>query len=196
MLHQSYTIDNVSIKNFIDLDEVTLLNILEWRNSECVKKWMYKTDIISKENHMSFCESLKYNYTMGYWLMSIGAKQIGVFNLTKYDVINQTGEFGFYLNPKYFMSGLGIDLFYIALDLFFSKFQLNSIYGFVKCSNASAMLMNDFFGLHHMKIISIEAENYSERVITKEEWTCRDLKYSTINKSFISYINTRRKMTN
>ena len=192
MLHQSYTIDNISIKNFIDLDEVTLLNILEWRNTEGIRKWMYRTDIIVKENHISFCESLKYNDTMGYWLVFIGAKQVGVINLSKYDFINQTGEFGFYLNPKYFMSGLGIDLFYIALDLFFSNFQLNSINGFVKYANTSAMLMNDFFGLRHVKIIIIESENYSERLITKDEWTFRDLKYSNINKSFIYFINSRR----
>lgn len=193
-LHQSYANDNISIKNFIDLDEETLVNILEWRNSKDVRKWMYNTDIIAKENHLAFCANLKNKDAIGYWLICIGGKKLGVINLIKFDVTNQTGEFGFYLNPQYFMSGLGVNLFYIAIDLFFAKFQLNSIQGFVKDSNTSALLMNEFFGLRHIKYLSINNENYSERLITKEEWTYRDLKYSNINKCFISYINSRRKI--
>jgi UDP-4-amino-4,6-dideoxy-N-acetyl-beta-L-altrosamine N-acetyltransferase len=194
-LHQSYSNDNALINNFIELNDEILLNILAWRNAEEIRKWMYNDSIISEENHLTFCRSLKNNITAGYWLMCLGNKNVGVINLTKYDEINKTGEFGFYLNPQFFKSGLGLNLYYIALELFFNNFKLNNVQGFVKNTNSSALLMNEFFGMKHVRFLDIDNDNYSERVITKEEWKLRNLQLNNINKSFISFIVNKRKIS-
>ncbi len=47
-------LDDMSLTNFIDLSDSKKLMVLAWRNNEDVRKWMYTSDIISKEEHFSF----------------------------------------------------------------------------------------------------------------------------------------------
>jgi UDP-4-amino-4,6-dideoxy-N-acetyl-beta-L-altrosamine N-acetyltransferase len=187
-----FSIPPLRLENFLILLEDQLLEILNWRNSEEIRFWMHNTDEISKENHLRFCESLKSSLTSAYYLVYKNDKPIGVVTLINYNSIDETGEIGFYLNPKYFKSGLGLEVFFIGLEMLFKEFNLEKIIGFVKIENSNAMQMNDFFGMKEIELVKLSDSMYSKRLINKSDWLKLGFRPDTLLRSFSQHIKNQR----
>jgi UDP-4-amino-4,6-dideoxy-N-acetyl-beta-L-altrosamine N-acetyltransferase len=193
---ETFSIPPLRLENFTILLKDQLLEILNWRNSKEISLWMYNTDKISEDNHLSFCESLKYSLTSAYYLVYKNETPIGVVTLTNYNSIEETGEFGFYLNPKFFKTGMGLDVFFAGLELLFKKFNLEKIIGFVKIENSNAMQMNDFFGMKEIELVKLSDTMYSKRLIYKLDWLKFGFKPDTLLSSFSQHVKKLRSSNN
>ena len=87
---------NVELINFTDLSKDEKEMILAWRNHSDVKRWMYNTEDILLENHLSFIETLLNKKDKLYFLVKSDEKYIGVIDFTNITTIDC--EFGLYAN--------------------------------------------------------------------------------------------------
>jgi UDP-4-amino-4,6-dideoxy-N-acetyl-beta-L-altrosamine N-acetyltransferase len=188
----TFSIPPIKVKNFTILPQDQLLEILNWRNSEEVRIWMYSKDKISLENHLNFCQSLSTHTSSAYFLVLKNETAIGVVSLINYDEIEQSGEFGFYLNPQFFKSGVGLDVFYVGLELLFKEYNLNKVIGLVRIENTNAMFLNDFFGMLEVEFVIMSGSTYSKREINIDKWDNLGFKSNTLLKSFSHYVKNQR----
>lgn len=70
------------IVNYVDCSHEQHLEILNLRNLDDVCKWMVNTDIISREVHFKFVESLKVNPNRLYYAIYRYGVLVGTYNLT------------------------------------------------------------------------------------------------------------------
>lgn len=88
----------IKLINFtqLSLDEKKL--ILKWRNNPLIKKWMYTSEDISFEKHLSFIESLRLRKDKLYFLVQENNEKIGVIDFT--NITSHSLDMGLYLNPS------------------------------------------------------------------------------------------------
>lgn len=144
-LHQSFVDDEVQFIHFSQLDQTLIWEVLAWRNHPEIRKWMYNKNIISEKDHLRFLRLLPQQRQRYYWLVKKGDKNWGVVDLSSYK--NGESEWGFYINPAYMGSGKAIQLFYHALQFFFTQIRLKRVYGYVGCHNANSLLLNELFDM-------------------------------------------------
>ncbi|SFV60239.1 N-Acetyltransferase PseH involved in the biosynthesis of pseudaminic acid [hydrothermal vent metagenome] len=139
--------DKIALHKKIDLMLTKLINftkltfdekkmILEWRNNQSIKKWMYNRDEISLENHLSYIESLNSREDRVYFLVKDKKNYIGVVDLT--DI--QKGikaELGIYINPM--LKGYGTLLMSKIIDYSFNKLYLKVLQANVYEDNIKAI---------------------------------------------------------
>lgn len=89
---------NMELINFTQLNDTDKIEILQWRNSIDIKKWMYNTQDISKNDHLKFIESLKTDNKKQYFLLLKQNIKVGVVYFT--DITTQCCKFGLYSSPK------------------------------------------------------------------------------------------------
>lgn len=104
----------LSAINFINLDQETLKEILFWRNSKEIRKWMFNQNEISLKEHLEFVESLQYRKDKVYYLVKKGDKKLGVFDLNK--IKDNEAYLGIYLNPIFIGQGYGSEILSFMLD--------------------------------------------------------------------------------
>jgi hypothetical protein len=153
---------------------------------------MYSKDEISLENHLNFCQSLSTQTSSAYFLVLKNETAIGVVSLINYNEIEQSGEFGFYLNPQFFNSGVGLDVFYVGLELLFKEYNLNKVIGYVRIENTNAMFLNDFFGMLEVELVIMSGSTYSKREINIDKWDNLGFKSNTLLKSLSHYVKNQR----
>lgn len=86
----------ISYVNFTRLSEEDLLYILDKRNDPNIRQLMVNQEIISRRDHLSFCEKLKKSSDKLYFLMKYNEEKVGVFNFTSIDFDVHTYEPGCY----------------------------------------------------------------------------------------------------
>ncbi|MGZ4118499.1 MAG: GNAT family N-acetyltransferase, partial [Bacteroidia bacterium] len=107
-----YQKGNLKFVNFIALSEELKIEVLNWRNDDRIRKWMFNKNKIILNDHLNFIQKLCTDNKNYYWLVYKQEQAIGVININNYEANNQSCEWGFYLNPALFMSNLGFELFY------------------------------------------------------------------------------------
>lgn len=126
--------ENITLKNFTDLSDETLKELLNWRNHLSIRSKMKSSGLISEEEHFSFVESLKKSKKSYYWLAIRKKIEIG----TVYLHLNENkkeGEWGYYLAPEFIGSGFGLELGYESICIFFEEFKIKQLNGYVKLTN-------------------------------------------------------------
>ncbi len=195
-IHSSFKINDCSLINFIELGDLELLEILDWRNADQTRRWMKNDQIINRENHLSYCHKLMDNMNVGHWRVEFEDKKIGVISLNGIDNINRQCEWGFYLNPRYFIGDASLRIFNCALGLFFEKFDLIKLVGSVKVENRSALILNDFFGMKEMHRFFIENIEYSHREMLKNDWHSNSHVSENLKTEFAKFIKSRNNNEN
>jgi UDP-4-amino-4,6-dideoxy-N-acetyl-beta-L-altrosamine N-acetyltransferase len=130
-----YKCGNLEFTNYLDLSKQELLVILEFRNHIDVRKMMNNTGEISISDHFSFIEKLKQDGDNFYWIVRKNENIIGAIYLNKIDHENKSAFWGIFLNPKYIGTGIGLEIEFECMRLFFDEFQLNIIKGEVIQNN-------------------------------------------------------------
>jgi len=130
-------LDKIELIAFQELSEENKLLILNWRNHDNVRKWMYNSETILSENHFKFIESLKTSTTNKYFLVMEDEKKIGVIYFTDIDNLKKKAEFGLYANPD--IKGVGKLLMDIICDYAFEKMSYNKLIAEVFDSNKRAI---------------------------------------------------------
>jgi len=160
-----------SFKNFrqITNDEIRL--ILEWRNHDNIRKWMYHQDIIPLEKHIQFIENLKADDTKQYWLVKRKGMDIGVISIV--NIENETGEFGYYLAPFLHQSDLSVEFYYNSLLFLFEKIKIEELYGYAIVTNKSANSLATLFKFEKKEIkkdIDGELIDFFHLKINRVKW--------------------------
>jgi UDP-4-amino-4,6-dideoxy-N-acetyl-beta-L-altrosamine N-acetyltransferase len=108
-----------------------LKQVLQWRNSERIRKCMYNDEIISLEAHTAWFTTQEQN---GYHLIFEYCSQpIGVVNITQVDQKNQKCYWGFYIGELGTPTGSGLAMGFYALNYIFSELHMHKL-----CSEAFA----------------------------------------------------------
>ncbi|MFK8004945.1 MAG: UDP-4-amino-4,6-dideoxy-N-acetyl-beta-L-altrosamine N-acetyltransferase [Saprospiraceae bacterium] len=172
LLHESFFMGNVEYRNFCNLNQEEALMVWEWRNHPAIRKWMYHSDIIPRENHFLFLKNLPKKTDNFYWLILEEGEYLGVINFSNFE--NYQSEWGFYLNPNLFGKGKSTNLIFNALNFFFKKLDLTQVYGFVRCDNHIALRFHDFIGIQKTGTQYIKVKNvnvlFERREMPRERW--------------------------
>lgn len=144
-----------------DLTETESNLVLDCRNHTNVRKWMFNSDIISKEDHDLFVHSLKSSIQRVYCAVFKNQKLVGCIY---YHVI-QDGIFyaGHFLNPRIISSGFGIYFEYVYLQYFFEYLKAKEIKAQVKEDNKSMIDIHRLCGFSETRILGEDVINYSLR---------------------------------
>ena len=78
ILNNSY-----QVVNYLDCSHEQLMEILNLRNRDDVRKWMVNSDVISEDKHFRFVETLKDNSNRLYYAIYKDGELMGTYNLTK-----------------------------------------------------------------------------------------------------------------
>jgi UDP-4-amino-4,6-dideoxy-N-acetyl-beta-L-altrosamine N-acetyltransferase len=139
--------------------------ILEWRNHESIRKWMYDSEIISEVLHLKFIENLKNNTKNKYFLVQKNNTEIGVIYFNKIDVINKSTYFGLYANIN--LSGVGSALLEIICNYAFEQLKISSLNAEVFKKNKKAIYLYNKFKFREV----------GKRIVSDKEVICMELKY-------------------
>lgn len=168
--------ENIRFENFTGLNEMSLIKILSWRNHNRTRSQMRSTEIIGKEDHILFVKNLKNLKKSHYWLASGESIKIGVVYL-HINKSKKEAEWGYYLAPKFIGSGIGLELAYESICMFFENFDINMVHGYVKPTNKQAGKIQEILNfekqnkfvdnlLHYV----MDAENFNQLPKTYREF--------------------------
>lgn len=134
---------NPEPKNFVELNEEEILEVLRWRNHPFVRQFMNNDAAISEQEHHNFVNMLKKTrHFARYWKVD----NIGVVYLNKIDRDNRTAYLGIYINPDNPATGKGARLMSILLKAAFYQLGLKTIFLEVFESNIAAIKLYSRFG--------------------------------------------------
>ncbi|MDX2281781.1 MAG: GNAT family N-acetyltransferase [Saprospiraceae bacterium] len=199
MMHpfqQTYTEELLVYRNFIDIDQQGLINILSWRNRVEVRKWMKSVEEIPIEQHLKYCAELKDKTDRGHWVIEENGRALGVININQYFEVDNSCEWGFYLNPVYTMGDTMLKVFYYSQHLLFDYLNTHRLIGKVKLDNKGAILLNDFLGMREVDKEIIDNSLYSLREQFKEDWTNKRPNIEGLSGAFVTYILSIRNNKN
>jgi UDP-4-amino-4,6-dideoxy-N-acetyl-beta-L-altrosamine N-acetyltransferase len=98
--HGNYNIHELKVVNFTRLSDEERKMVLDWRNHENIRKWMYSDDVITEEEHANFIDKLIVETSRFYWVvMNKEGSYLGTVNLNKIDLKNKHAYLGIYSNP-------------------------------------------------------------------------------------------------
>ncbi len=101
--------------------------VRKWRNHPNIRKWMYNSKPISREEHLSFIEKLKQSGEDFYFLVKEGGKYIGVISIRRVDFYHKHCFLGIYANPYSKTKGLGKKLIQALDELVFDFMKFHSL---------------------------------------------------------------------
>lgn len=119
--------ENITIKNFINLNDEEVEMVRRWRNHTDIRKWMYTDHEINIEEHKNFIENLKRDNRNFYYLVYLADKPIGVFSLNRVDWRNGNAYIGVYANPEEKTKGAGDVLSRSLLFVAFTLIGLHTL---------------------------------------------------------------------
>ena len=157
--------DSYKLINFTELTLEQKEMILEWRNSEEIKKWMYSQKKIDYLDHINFIESLKKRKDKLYFLLKDQENYLGVIDFT--EINKDSCYYGFYGNPNLKIPGMGRILEKISLDYAFNILKVTSLKLEVFKNNTQVRNLHKKNGFREV----------SEKIMNDKEVICMELNY-------------------
>lgn len=128
-LRNDFEIDDLVLKNFVNLNDDEKLKVLEWRNDDDTRQWMYDDKIISKEEHFNYIEQLKKENQNFHWMIStIEGESLGVGCFHKVDFTAKNAEMEIYMNPGSTAKNVGFRIGSALIKLMFEKAGFHNIF--------------------------------------------------------------------
>lgn len=162
---------DIKFRDFVNLTEVELRDVLLVRNEERVRHNMYDQKIISMADHMRWCAALRGRTDCRYWGIYFNGKFIGAVDLTSLDLSNGFAEWGFYLSSK--SLGFGAIVEFLAMDHFFKDMGLKNLKACVLEDNYKVYNMHiQSFGFSPAPCFSLEKDGrkYLGLLLNQDEW--------------------------
>ena len=177
-------IRKIKFINILNLDTSIVEKIRQWRNSEDVRKYMYSSHYISKDEHAKWFESLKLKDTKRkVWVIFYEDIPVGVINLINIDYENKSTDWGFYIGETVYRGlGIGSISLYRLMEYVFDKMDFHKMYTSVLENNPDALNLYKKFGFKEegrLRKHILKDEKYIDVFligILKEEW--EDIKNS------------------
>jgi len=159
-------LNDIELINFIDMSLEEKKMVLSWRNHPDIKQWMYNSNDIPLENHLSFIETLKNCAEKLYFLVKQNNNYIGVIDFTNIDKGNKSSEFGLYSNIDIQTPGVGRILENVCIDYAFNILNINILKLEVFSENAQVRNLHKKFNF----------KETTKKVVNNKEVICMELK--------------------
>jgi RimJ/RimL family protein N-acetyltransferase len=157
------------IKNFTELSHEEVIQVLEARNAEHVRRWMIDKSPIKLSDHLYFLQKLKNTQEKRYYIEKKNNKLVGVYSLV--GLKNGEGQSGFYLTDNAIKAELTIEFLYIVIDYLFRFGDVVKIFGFAVVNNKSANAINRLLGFREDFNLGIQRESgYIYTSLSKGRW--------------------------
>ncbi len=109
--------------------------ILLWRNSDRIRRNMYRDHVISIEEHHTWFSRMRKDDTLDYLVLEFSGQPVGLSYFTRIDTVNHHCEWGFYLGEDDLPRGSGTIMGYLSLRYMFDDRNMRKIYGEVLSYN-------------------------------------------------------------
>lgn len=130
-----------------DLHESDREQLLAWRNSPEVSRFMFTDRIITAEEHDRWFAGLRGDPSRRYWVIHQGGRDLGVANLADLDFDARRGSFGIYLaNPALRGHGLGTLAEWELIEHVFGTLCLETLCCEVLAFNTRMLALQERFG--------------------------------------------------
>jgi UDP-4-amino-4,6-dideoxy-N-acetyl-beta-L-altrosamine N-acetyltransferase len=106
-----------------------LEKLLEWRNADRIRAYMYTDHLIGQEEHAAWFERLGTNDTARALIFEVNGRPLGVVNVTRIDRLNGTCHWGFYIGETDSPKGSGTALGYLGLEYIFGTLGIRKVTG-------------------------------------------------------------------
>jgi len=180
----------VQVKGTLKFKNYTILSydekkiILNYRNHKEVRVMMTDSQIIKEKDHFNFIKKLeKDNYSF-YWAVEKKEKIMGGVSLVNVDHINKQAYWGFFLNPKYIGTGLGVEVEFEALRLFFENLNFQKIKGEVLKANKNSLSMQYKFLFEEEKNALLDNE-FLQLELDKHRWQRMPVDFKKFKKEIL-----------
>ena len=133
--------------NCRNLKSHDLENVMNWRMSPHVTKYMNTDPVITIEKQKEWFDKLSSGSEFYYWIIEVDANPCGLINLADMDKINNRCTWGYYIADKKQSSfQLAMSLEMSLYDFAFDKIGLNKVTGESFCINTAAVKMHELCG--------------------------------------------------
>lgn len=126
------------------MTEDDLKEVLNWRNSERIRSFMYTDHLISMEEHKKWFEGLTLNAGKKALIFEIGRNRSGVIHFSQKD--DRTYEWGFYLGKSDLPRGTGLIMGVLALEYAFEQLAARKLYGEAFAFNQTSVSFHERLG--------------------------------------------------
>lgn len=171
-LIKSFSNGNIIFKNYVQLSLDEKKKVLEFRNHLFVRGMMHNKEEIKLNNHLDFINKLNSDKKNCYWVVIRKNKLIGSVYLNKINSADKSAFWGIFLNPDYIGTGIGVEIQYEAMKLFFEVLKFKTVFSEVLKTNEDSLSIQSKFSFKSIE----ESTNYFVMKLETHEW----LKLSTI----------------
>lgn len=123
--------------NFIDLSVEEKEMVLNWRNHDDIRKWMFTDEKIGLSEHLAYIERLKQSNDRKYFLVKRDTNTIGVIDFTDIDFEQRSAKFGLYSKPG--LKGQGVLLMNVIITYAINILKIKSLTAEVFKENSAAI---------------------------------------------------------
>lgn len=183
----------VDFINFLELNEEYIEKIREWRNQDFVRKYMFNSEVITREEHFNFFKNLKKDNTRKLYLSLYDNMPMGVlqFNVDESEICMETGYY--LIDSKFLNRGFGIIMSYAALKYAFETVKIQKVKGRVLAFNEGALNLNARMGYVTEDIVQQKIgqkfENVYIQYIYADVWQKNKKEIERLLKVLVSYEN-------
>lgn len=172
--NKTYIIGDYTFTNYICLLDNQICQVLEWRNHEEVRRWMYNSDIISYESHIKYIESLRTRGDAYYWLVSYQGEPVGAVYLTNVCCEADTAELGmYYRQDQINHSPFGVDYVHTLYDFVINQLHIGRIYGNIRKENKNSLVLTLFMGASIVREEEVNKIRYIHTLTTADAFNQR-----------------------
>jgi len=111
------------------MNDVDLEMILNWRNSEHVRKYSLTDHIIKLEDHKKWFQGTHNNPTCEWLVAEYKNKPVGVVSITEIKEQDGTCTWGMYVDEEYSNFGIGVLMEIHAIDRMINHHGIRKIWG-------------------------------------------------------------------
>jgi UDP-4-amino-4,6-dideoxy-N-acetyl-beta-L-altrosamine N-acetyltransferase len=160
----------------IDFSEEYKKLVLDWRNSDHVRKYMFNENLITEKEHNKWFENIKKDDKTMAKLLLFKEKPIGFVNFTDINYKRRKCYWGFYIGEKDAPKGSGLIMGLLALNYIFGEYYLRKLYSKVLSFNDKSINYHKKIGFveeRRLKKHLIKNNNYVdviEYTLSKEYW--------------------------
>ena len=127
-LRNNFDTCDSEIINFLNLSNEEREMVLNWRNHENIRKWMYSDNSISLGEHINFINKLTGNTDDFYWVVkNKEGTYFGTIYLNRTDFKNKHAYMGIYSNPYNEIKNKGYLLIQCIKKLAFEVAELHTL---------------------------------------------------------------------
>lgn len=161
-----YVVGDFEYINYIHLSFEEKRYVLQLRNREIVRQWMYNTKEIDEASHLSFIDSLSQKNNTYYWAIKRNGNIEGCYNLANIDFFSRTCESGLFFTDTS-LTGLKKiwELELNTIEFTFDILGFHQITGYTHSDNSFMLRVNRTMGF---KVSDIECGYYICQVMTDE----------------------------